>query len=232
MPIVRIINILFPLLAVLSGFYAFKVLDKKLRIVLILVSIGFCTESLLWVAVEMGSKNTLPGLHFYVMVEFLFWSLFYLYQLEGFIKKNYLLYIIVVFEIICAINTIFVQDLTEFPQTRAIEGLIIIFFSILTFYRIMVEESIEKLILSPVIWINTVVLIYFAGNLFFYTVFSSLLIQNYEVLKFINIYVFSSLNVIFYSGIAVGFLIHKFNLSRQFNINDKKKKGERTIDAF
>jgi hypothetical protein len=82
----------------------------------------------------------------------------------------------------------------------------------------MIEESIEKLILSRVIWINTVVLIYFAGNLFFYSVFTPLLKQDYEALRLINIYGFTSLNVIFYSGIVVGFLIHKFKISAHLNI--------------
>ena len=223
MSIARIINILFPLLAALSGFYAFKSLNKPLKFILTMVCIGLCTEILLWVAVKLGSKNTLSGLHFYVMVEFLFWALFYLYQLEGFIKKKYLLFIIVVFEIICVLNTIFIQELTEFPQTRAIEGLIIVFFSVLVYYRIMVEESIEKLILSPVVWINTVVLVYFAGNLFFNTVFTPLLKQNYEALKFINVYFYNSLNAIFYSGIAVGFIINKIKISRHINAITTKK---------
>ena len=106
MSIARIINILFPLLAALSGLYAFKSLNKPLKFILTMVCIGLCTEILLWVAIKLGSKNTIQGLHFYVMIEFLFWAIFYLYQLEGFIKKKYLLYIIVVFEIICALNTI------------------------------------------------------------------------------------------------------------------------------
>ena len=223
MSIVRIINILFPLLAVLSGFYSFKSLNKPLQIVLTMVCIGLCTEILLWVAVKLGSKNTLPGLHFYVMIEFLFWAFYYLFQLEGFIKKKYLFFIIVAFEILCVLNLIIVQELREFPHTRAIEGLIIVSFSILTFYKIMVEESIEKLTFSPIIWINTVVLIYFAGNLFFNTAFIPLLNQNYEVLKFINVYIFNSLNAIFYSGIAVGFIVNKISISRHINAITTKK---------
>ncbi len=138
-----------------------------------------------------------------------------MYQLEGFIKRNYLWYIIIAFEILCAFNMIFVQDLTAFPYTRAFEGLIIVFFSILTYYRIMIEEKIEKLIHAPVIWINTVILIYFAGNLFFNTVFTPMLKHNYEALKFMNMYVYGSLNGIFNFGIAVGLLIQKFKLSTE-----------------
>ena len=215
MLIFQIVNISFALLAFLSGLYSFKLLDKPLRIVFTMVSIGLCTETLIWVAVKLGSRNTLPGLHFYVMVEFLLWAIFYMYQLEGFIKRNYLWYFIMAFEILCALNTIFMQDLTEYPNTRAFEGLVIIFFSILTFYRIMIDERIMKLACSPVIWINTAVLFYFSGNLFFNTVFTPLLQNNYEALKFIGSYMSSSFIVVFYSGIAVGFLISKIKLSKQ-----------------
>jgi hypothetical protein len=215
MSIFRILNVSFPLLAVVSGLYALKFLDKPSRIVFALVCIGLCTETLIWVAVKLGSRNTLPGLHFYVMVEFLLWAIFYMYQLQGFIKKIYLWSIIIVFEILCALNTIFLQELTEYPITRAFEGLIIVFFSILTYYRIMDEERIKKLTYSPVIWINTAVLIYFSGYLFFNTVFTPLLQKNYEALKFIGIYITGSLNVIYYSSIAVGLLIQKFKLSTE-----------------
>ena len=137
--------------------------------------------------------------------------MFYLYQLEGFIKKNYVWYINLVFEILCVVNFIFIQDLTEYPNTRAFEGLIISLFSILVFYRILIEERIKKLIYSPVVWINTVVHFYFSGNLFFHLVFNHMLIKNSEDLKFTITYIFVSLNAIFYSGIAGGFLIQKLN---------------------
>jgi hypothetical protein len=211
MSIARIINISLPLLALLCGIYSFKKLDKSLRVVLTMVGIGLVTELSVWVAVKMGSRNTIPGLHFYIMAEFFFWAMFYLYQLEGFIKKNYVWYIILVFEILCVLNFMFVQDLTEYPSTRAFEGLIISLFSILVFYRILIEERIKKLLYSPVVWINTVVLFYFSSNLFFHLVFNLMLINNSEDLKFLIKYVFVSLNAIFYTGIAGGFLIQKLN---------------------
>ena len=211
MSIVRIINISFPLLALLSGIYGFKKLDKPLRVVLAMVGIGLCTEISIWVVVKLGSRNTLPGLHFYVMAEFFFWAIFYLFQLKGFIKKKYLWSIILVFEILCVLNFIFVQKLTEYPNTRTFEGLIISLFSILVFYRILIEERIKKLLYSSVVWINTVVLFYFSGNLFFHLVFNLMLIKNSEDLKFIISYISVGFNAIFYTGIAVGFLIQKLN---------------------
>ena len=211
MSLLRIINVSLPLLALLSGIYGFKKLDKPLRVVLAMVGIGLCTEISIWIVIKLGSRNTLPGLHFYVMVEFLFWAIFYMYKMKGFIKRNYLWYLILVFELLCVLNFIFIQDLTVYPYTRAFEGLILSLFSIMVFYRILNEERFENLLYSPVVWINTVVLIYFSGNLFFHLVFNLMLINNTEDLKFITKYIFISLNAIFYIGITVGFLIQKLN---------------------
>lgn len=76
----------------------------------------------------------------------------------------------------------------------------------------MTDAKMEKLAYSPLIWINTVVLIYFAGNFFYNVVFIQLLAKNINLLRTINLYIFAIFNTIYYVGIMVGFLLHRVNL--------------------
>jgi hypothetical protein len=58
---------------------------------------------------------------------------------------------------------------------------------------------------EPFIWINTAILIYYTGTLFFYILFNLILEYSREFSK-ITVYYFSILNALFYILIAIGFL--------------------------
>ena len=201
MSLIRIIYISLPILASVAGLYAYKTLDKSLKLILLYSVIGFCTEFMLWIAVKSGVRNTMPPLHFYVMVEFLIWGTFYMNLLKNYLKVKYLLILIIVFEIFCVINMIFIQKLTEYAHTRSVENLVILLLAVIFYAKVMTEQQIEKLVISPFIWVNTVVLIYFAGNFFYNIVFIPLLKNDVQFLKTISLYIFATLNTLFYIGI-------------------------------
>jgi hypothetical protein len=90
-----------------------------------------------------------------------------------------------------------------------IEDLLIIFFAILLYAKIMIEAKIENLFRSPLIWINTAVLLYFAGNFFHNVVFVYMLVVDQAFLKTTAIYIFGLFNFLYYCGIAAGFLLHR-----------------------
>ncbi len=68
----------------------------------------------------------------------------------------------------------------------------------------MVDAKIGQLSKESLIWINTGILIYYSGNLFYYILFNLFLDYSHEFLKSIGIYVIS-LNALFYILIAIGF---------------------------
>ena len=215
MSVIRIVYISFPFIALLAGIYSFKFLNKNLRLILLYVLVGFGIEILMWYLAKRGIRNNMPGLHFYVMFEFLVWFVFYFNNLKGFVKSKYMLASVILFEAYCIINMIFIQKLTEYPGTRSIEDIFLIIYSVLFFTKVMSEAKIIKLAHSPFIWINMAVLIYFAGNFFYNVVFINLLEKNSQFLRTISLYFFATFNSLYYIGIAVGFILNRSGFFRK-----------------
>lgn len=211
MSIIRLIYILSPLFALLAGVPSYKYLDRKLKLLLIYTIVGFCTEILNWLLLKMGLRNNTPGLHFYIMFEVLIWAIFYAEILEGFVQKKYIFTIVILFEVFCIINFLFIQDLKTYPHTRTIEDLLMISFAILFYTKTMLDAKIKNLLKSPLIWINTSVLLYFAGNFFYNIVFVNALLFNQIFLKTTALYIFGLFNFLYYCGIAAGFILQKKN---------------------
>ena len=221
MLLIRLIHVLSPLIAVMAGIYSYKYFDKNLKIIFFYTVAGFFIEILNWVLYKMGLKNNTPGLHFYIMFEFLVWALFYMNILKGFINRRFILTGIILFETYCIVNFLFIQNLNLYPFTRTIEDLLLILLSILLFTKIMVEANIKYLKLSPLIWINTAVLIYFAGNFFYNIVFVYMLIADQLFLRTIGIYIFGLFNFLYYAGIAAGFVVQRINSTGNLRVIKK-----------
>jgi hypothetical protein len=216
-----IIIILSPLISLTAGIYSFKYLDKNLKIIFFYTVAGFFTEILNWLLVKAGIRNNMPGLHFYIMFEFLVWAVFYMHNLKGFINRRYILALIILFETYCIINFLFIQDLNSYPFTRTIENILLFLLSILFFTKIMVDAKVKSLMLSPLIWINTSVLIYFAGNFFYNVAFAYLLKADRIFLRTTGLYIFALFNFLYYAGIAAGFLVQRINSTGNLNVFKK-----------
>jgi hypothetical protein len=152
-------------------------------------------------------KNTMPIGHFYFPAAILILGLFYLRVLRNFIRPIYILTIIITFESYSIINSLFIQGLFEFASLVASVGALIIFlFSVAFFTKIMVEAKITKLSSEPLIWLNSVLLIYFAGNFFYYTLYNLRLLASMEV-ALLAIKLFGILNLMLYLIITISFLL-------------------------
>ncbi|HCE58780.1 MAG TPA: hypothetical protein DER09_13375 [Prolixibacteraceae bacterium] len=215
MLLIRLIDLLSPLIAVVAGIYSFKHLDKTLKLIFAYSVAGICVEATNWLIASLGIKTNTPGLHFYIMFEFLLWALFYMHHLKGFINKKYIITAIVLFESYCIVNFLLIQNLFSYPFTRTIENLLLVFFSILLFAKIIVEAKIKKLALTPAVWLNSSVLLYFAGNFFYNIVFVYMLVADRVFLKTTGIYIFGLFNFLYYAGIAIGFFVQRKNSDKK-----------------
>lgn len=211
MSLIRLIYILSPLIALIAGIYSFKYFDKTLKMIFFYTVAGLFIETLNWLLAKMGIKNNMPGLHFYIMFEFLVWAVFYMINLKGFVNRRFIITGIILFETYCIVNFLFIQNLNNYPFTRTVEDLILILLTILYFTKIMLEAKIRNLALSPSVWINASVLLYFAGNFFYNIVFVNLLIFERKFLITTGLYIFALFNLLYYSGIATGFLVKRIN---------------------
>ncbi|MCY1719737.1 hypothetical protein OU798_05250 [Prolixibacteraceae bacterium Z1-6] len=204
MPFYLYLNILSELSAVILGTVFIKSLKKKYVFLYIFVCYALVTEVLLHLLSRLGVKNTLPGTHIYGPIEFLLLAFLYYFHFNKSKIAKWIIVSMVLFELYCIINLLFIQGFYEYSNTRAISSLILVLFSILYFNKVMIETNISKLSAEPMVWINTAVLLYFSANLFYNILFMMILDYSREFSKLVNIY-FTVFNVGFYILIAIGF---------------------------
>lgn len=190
----------------IAGTYYYKRLQISHKFLYAFVCSGVLTEiTSRFIKKVLEVKNNMPLGHIYITISFILISLFYLYELKGFIKEKFIIGIIITFTMFSVINVSFIQSYYSYPSiTGAISALFLVLFAIMLFTRIMTEAKIKMLSKSSLTWINSAVLIYYSGNFFFYILFNILL--NYsEEFTYKTLNFFSVLYLIFYLLIAKGF---------------------------
>ncbi|QGY42866.1 hypothetical protein GM418_04105 [Maribellus comscasis] len=121
------------------------------------------------------------------------------------IKRRYFLVLGVLFVVYWGVNSLFIQSIYEFPTLpNSLGDMLIILFAIVYFYNVMLEANIMKLADEPLVWINTAILIYFTGNLFYYILFNVILEASREFSK-ITVAFSCALMALLYSLMTVGF---------------------------
>lgn len=202
------------LFAIVAGTFFFKKIKKRFLFLYLFLIIAFITEISKPIAFYgFNVRNNLKLSHYYFPLEFLFLSLVYLNELGGIVNKKWLKGLIGVVMLYCLINPIFLQDYSQYSQVRSFSSIILVVFSIIYYYRVMTEAKIRKLGNEPMIWINTAVLLCFAGSLFYNVLFTIILEFSREFSKLSASY-FTSLNIVFYVLIIIGII----KAGRQQNI--------------
>lgn len=198
-------NLIVVLFAALVGILQYKFIRPKLNYIFLYVCVSSVTQLAITLFYFAGFKRNLPALHFYLLFEFALISLFYLRHLDNYINRKWIYFISSVFIIYSVINSIFIQNITDYPNIpRAIEALILIVFSLIYFNKVLIEAKISALTKEPLIWINLAVLIYFSGNFVYHIMFNMILEYSRETARMIGI-LFTLLNIIYYILIAIGF---------------------------
>ncbi|MFD0941791.1 hypothetical protein [Pedobacter boryungensis] len=103
-------------------------------------------------------KN-LPLLHLYTIVEAVFILSYFRTLFVDLLLKKVLLYIIILFPVLCIINFSFIQSIFTYnTYTRPLEAILITFFCLLYLYKSgFTDNWIEK----PSSWFNMGILVYF-----------------------------------------------------------------------
>lgn len=207
------------LCAVLLGSIYFKKIRREYLYLYIYVFLGFLTDTWNVIYIKLGTSSNLWLSHIYFPLEFLLLALFYIPHLKPVIKPRWMIGIITLFMAYSVINVAFIQDLNERSNVRALDGIILVAFAIVYFYRIMIESKIHKLISEPMVWVNTTILFFFASILFYNALITPALrvsLQLARLMANINQLLIS----IFYLTIAYAFYLA-----------GKKKSGEMKLEA-
>jgi len=192
--------------AVVAGSLYFKKIKKDFLYLYIYVLLGFVTDTWNIIYIKLGTSNNLWGSHIYFPLEFLFLALFYLPNLEPVIKKRLGVGIILMVMMYSILNTVFIQNLNELSHVRAISCIILVGFSLVYFYRVMIESKIRKLSSEPMIWINTSILLFFASVLFYNALFTPVLRVSLQLARLMTT-INRILIAVFYLSIAYSFYL-------------------------
>jgi hypothetical protein len=189
------------------GIYKYKSI-RSLKYLFFFVCYGVANEIASKVLKEFGASNTMPQSHIYAFVSFTLLCLFYRSVFKGYISQKWFNGLIVLYIVMSISNLLFFQSIFDYPSLSfSIMAIVVVAFVIIYFYKTMLEAEVKSLSKEPLVWINTAMLIYYTGNLFYYMLFNLFLDYSHEYLRSIGIY-FITLNTLFYILIAVGFYLN------------------------
>jgi len=187
------------------GIINYRKLNSGQRWLLAFVGYGVANEISSEILIYLELPVPMIKRYLYTFVTFPFLGLFYDYYFRLYFRKRWILVVVVLFESYYITNALFIRNINEFPAlANSFGAIIIVVFAILYFYKIMDEARILKLSSEPMVWINTSILIYYSGILFFYILFNIMYKYSPEFGKLTFVYV-GIQNVIFYTIIAFGF---------------------------
>lgn len=146
------------LIPILLGILIFKNAKTGPRLLLYYLIASGLINSFALVLIAYRKTN-LPLLHLYTIVEaVLILSYFRTLFVDALIKKL-LLYITILFPLLCIINFSFIQSIFTFnTYTRPLEAILITFFCLLYLYK---SGFTENFINKPTSWFNIGILMYF-----------------------------------------------------------------------
>lgn len=156
----------FLILPLFAGIYNYKFLKSESIAIFYYVIIAIFFEILSRTLYHLKFSNTLPTLHLYTVTEFSILWLFYYRYFKKFYSQKAMKSILIFFVLFAIFNAIFLQKLNTFnTYARGLESIVMIFYCMLAFNKILVELDTRYLIRQPVYWVTSGVLFYFSGNL-------------------------------------------------------------------
>ena len=193
------------IIPLIFGILRFKYLNRKYFIILILFGIGTLTELATRVYSSIINHNNIWIFNIYQIIETILIIAFYSSVTKNKIKKNILLLIAIIFSGI-SIYHIFTNKSNMLNDSSfSTESVIVVLLAILTFNSILKKQIYSNILAAPLFWFNSAFLLFFFGNLFLH-IFSKYL-QEHALYTFFELWGIwhSSLNIIFYILISIGF---------------------------
>ncbi|MBL7826372.1 MAG: hypothetical protein JNJ57_07060 [Saprospiraceae bacterium] len=159
-----------------------------------------------WLASVMTARkmNNLKLLHLYTILEFAIITWYFSETLKGVFKRRFFWLVGIGFAALSILNSLFLQDLQHFnTYARSLEGILVITYCLIWYFRTLSEMKVERLQDDPVFWINTGFLLYFSGGVLLFSVSNYIL----ELNRSLNLYVWAFhglFTTIMYTLIAIG----------------------------
>jgi len=151
------------------GFYRRKNIGEAMRTIFFYLFLDGLVNVFV-IYLTLLKTNNLPVLHIFTIIEFLFISVFYAQVLKEKIFQKFIYGMMIIFPVLCIVNFMYFQDITKFnTNTRPIEALLVIIYSLIYFAQNNEDNIIVKWESNPINWISTGLLLYFSGALFIFS---------------------------------------------------------------
>lgn len=180
-------------------------LPKEFKVLWLLLSISILTDFLGYVFTFLLKISNLQLFNLFTLLELVLLSFMYYVIISIKIWK----YLIISFVIIFMLYGLFFVDIWNIKTLNSAlltaESIFITFLSIHGFHHLLKHSENINILSVPFFWINTALIFYFVGNLFLH-LFSTIL-QEHALYTFYELWGLwhSSLNIIFYILISIGF---------------------------
>ena len=145
--------------------------------------------------------NNLLLIHLFTIIEFSFLALILQPNIEELIPRKRVIQLIITFSLFSIINSIFFESIFQFNAfAMAVEGVLIIFLSLVCLYLILKTLKIKEPEHSPLIWIIFGNLLYFSSSLFVFIYSNAIMHSDTISLTTWGIHAFMSiLHYLFYT---------------------------------
>ena len=198
---VSLISVSLPLFVVIWKRKLFKGALAVFAIYVITVAI---TE-LLTGALGQFEINNHPVLHIFVIVEFAILSIAYYWAIHNLLAQRIVVFGIICFTCFSLYYTISVSSIYKFNSIpRTVESIYFIGLTFYFFLWIVQNSSAKSITMEPMFWINSGVLIYFAGSVILYLLTDVVSQMNQEVQSRMYSVIHSLSNIAFNLALARG----------------------------
>lgn len=151
---------------ILIGFFRFNKLETHIKLLLYYMCVSAMVEMYGLLLVEKGTNN-LFLFHISSFVEIIFLLFVYFKESETLLSKNNL-YVLLLVNTFVAFGDAFIWGNVKIfnAYSLTVGSVILIFVSIRYYYLLMKNLNVQRIERNAMFWVNTGVLIYYAGNLF------------------------------------------------------------------
>ena len=144
------------------------------------------------------------------IIQFTFWYIIFYKNFKTISPKRLTKYLGIIFLLFAFFNLFFFQSFFYFNNYTLIVGAFItILLCCLMFYQILNDKSVINPISYPFFWITSGAFFFFTGTFFYFSLYNSLQKLQAENNTLIFNLIILNLNILFYSLISVGLILHK-----------------------
>jgi hypothetical protein len=157
--------VLCPLIVGLKGYKKFDTTSKLVIYYLIVAALA----NLVAVSLALNHNNNMPIFHVFTVLEFILLSLFFQRLTSHRLTKKILTFCIISFSVFSIINIIYIEPITTYNSlTRSVESILLIVFSLFSFYKGLEADQAVRKKIKHLLWIHIGLICYFSGSLFLF----------------------------------------------------------------